>query len=144
MGVQPWVLYAGITAFFLALADCFIKFAAGRISNSLGLLLYGACTFATGLTWVIIDRIRGASLQAETAAIGYALGVGICFSGVTVGLYATFGAGAPISVASPLVRMGGLVIASIVGVTMLGEPVTLRYGIGVLLIFGGLYLILTR
>lgn len=144
MGIQPWMLYAGITAFFLAFADCFIKFAAGRISSSLGLLLYGGCTFTTGISWVIIDRLRGVSLQAETAAIFYAFGVGICFSGVTVGLYATFGAGAPISVASPLVRMGGLVIASLVGLTMLGEPLTLRYSIGMLLIFGGLYLILSR
>lgn len=144
MSLQPWLLYAGITAIFLASADCFIKFAAGRISSSLALLLYGGCTFATGLTWVIIDRLRGTPLHAETAAILYALAVGICFSGVTVGLYATFGAGAPISVASPLVRMGGLVIASIVGLTMLGEPLTLRYTIGVLLVFGGLYLILTR
>lgn len=144
MSVQPWILYAGVTAFFLALADCFIKFAAGRISSSLALLLYGGCTFATGLGWVIMDRIRGVSLQAETAAIFYALGVGISFSCVTVGLYATFGAGAPISLASPLVRMGGLVIASLVGLTMLGEPLSLRYGMGVLLIFGGLYLILTR
>lgn len=144
MSLQPWLLYAGITTIFLASADCFIKFAAGRISSSLALLLYGGCTFATGLTWVIIDRLRGTPLHAETAAIFYALAVGICFSGVTVGLYATFGAGAPISVASPLVRMGGLVIASIVGLTMLGEPLTLRYTIGVLLVFGGLYLVLTR
>lgn len=144
MSIQPWILYASITALLLAAADCFIKFASGRISSSLGLFFYGACTFATGLGWVLLDRMRGVPLHAEAAAIFYALGVGISFSGVTIGLYATFGAGAPISLASPLVRMGGLVVASIVGLTMLNEPLTLRYGIGILLIFGGLYLILTR
>ncbi|OPY82295.1 MAG: hypothetical protein A4E65_00830 [Syntrophorhabdus sp. PtaU1.Bin153] len=144
MSIQPWILYASITAFLLAAADCFIKFASGRISSSLGLLLYGACTFATGLGWVSLDKVRGTPLHADLAAIFYALGVGISFSGVTVGLYATFGAGAPISLASPLVRLGGLVVASLVGLTLLNEPLTVRYVMGMLLIFGGLYLVLTR
>lgn len=144
MGIQLWVVYAAITAFFLASADCFIKLAAGRISSSLGLLLYGACTFSTGLIWVFLERLRGIPLHAQPVAYLYALGVGISFSAVTVGLYATFGAGAPISVASPLVRLAGLVVASIVGITLFGEPLTLRYVLGMALVFAGLYLILTR
>jgi drug/metabolite transporter (DMT)-like permease len=144
MGMQLWLIYAAITAVFLASADCFIKAAAGRISSSLGLLVYGACTFATGLGWVLLERLRGITLHAQPVAFLYALGVGFSFSAVTVGLYATFGAGAPISLASPFVRLAGLVIASIVGLTLFNEPLTLRYVFGMVLVFGGLYLILTR
>ena len=46
------------------------------------------------------------------------------------------GAGAPISLASPLVRLGGLVLASVVGLTALGEPFTWRFGVGALLCTG--------
>lgn len=144
MGMPAWLIYAAITAFFLASADCFIKLASGRLSSSLGLLVYGACTFATGLGWVFLDRFRGVPLHAQPVAYLYALGVGVSFSAVTVGLYATFGAGAPISLASPFVRLAGLVIASVVGLTLFNEPLSLRYLLGMVLVFGGLYLIITR
>lgn len=144
MGIPIWLIYAAITAFFLASADCFIKLASGRISSSLGLLIYGGCTFATGLSWVFLDRFRGIPLHGQPAAYLYALGVGVSFSAVTVGLYATFGAGAPISLASPFVRLAGLMVASIVGLTLFNEPLTFRYAFGMALVFSGLYLIITR
>lgn len=144
MGIQLWLIYAAITSFFLASADCFIKLAAGRISSSLGLLIYGACTFTTGVVWVLLERVKGIPLHAQPVAYLYALGVGVSFSAVTVGLYATFGAGAPISLASPFVRLAGLVIASVVGLTLFSEPLTLRYVIGMALVFVGLYLIISR
>ncbi len=144
MRFPAWMAYASFTAFFLALADSFIKFASGRLSNSLGLLIYGGCTFATGLGWVVAQYFRGVPFGAQPAGILYAFGVGISFSAATVGLYLTFGAGAPISAASPLVRLGGLMIASLVGLTILGEPFSLRYAGGMLLIFLGLYLVVVR
>ena len=66
------------------------------------------------------------------------------FSVVAAGMYLTFGAGAPVSLASPMVRLGGLVLASLVGLTAFGEPFTLRFALGSLLCGGGMYLIVTR
>ena len=139
-----WILYAIGSAVALAAADFCIKMASGKLSNSLGLLIYGSCTFVAGLSWVVLDKARGLSLQAQTAGILFATGVGVSFSLVTVGLYLTFGAGAPISLASPFIRVGGLVVASIAGLTLLNEPLTLRYTIGMILAVCGVYLIITR
>ncbi|MCX5805539.1 MAG: hypothetical protein NT010_05645 [Proteobacteria bacterium] len=144
MKIHLWIIYASITAFFLASADCFIKLAAGRISSSLGLLVYGGCTFATGIIWVLSQRLNNVPLNSDLLGLFYALGVGVSFSAVTIGLYATFTAGAPISLASPLVRLGGLIIASIVGFVIFRETITIRYIAGMLLVFLGLYLILTK
>lgn len=144
MRLPVWILYASLTALFLASADSFVKLASGRISSSLGLLIYGSCTFATGLVWVITQYCRGVPLGAQPSGILYAIGVGLSFSAVTVGLYLTFGAGARISVASPLIRLGGLVLASLVGFVILREPFSLRYAGGMLLIFVGLYLLVVR
>jgi bacterial/archaeal transporter family protein len=144
MKVHLWIIYASITAVFLASADCFIKLAAGRVSSSLGLLVYGGCTFATGLLWVLSQRLNNIPLNYDLWGLFYALGVGVSFSAVTIGLYATFTAGAPISLASPLVRLGGLVIASIIGFVIFHEAITVRYIAGMLLVFSGLYLILTK
>ncbi len=139
-----WIPYALITALALAAADFFVKLAAGKLSNSLALLIYGSCAFLTGLGWVVWQKFNGATQFAQANGVWAALGVGVSFSIVTIGLYATFAAGAPISVASPVIRLGGLLLAGLAGVILLREPLTLRYTIGVALVLGGMYLVITR
>jgi transporter family protein len=139
-----WIHYALITALALASADFFVKLAAGRLSSSLGVLLYGSCTFLTGVVWVAWQWAHGVPQHAQTSGVLAALGVGVAFSGVTLGLYATFGSGAPISVGAPVIRLGGLVLASLAGLILLQEPLTLRYVIGMILVCSGVYLIVTR
>ena len=121
-----------------------VKIASGKVSSSLGLLLYGSCTFLTGLCWVMLDKFRGEEIHAQAQGIVAATGVGVAFSAVTIGLYATFGAGAPISLASPLVRLGGLILASMAGLVLLNEPLTWRYISGIVLALIGILLIITR
>ncbi len=139
-----WILYASITAVGLATADVFIKFAADKLSNSLALLLYGSCAFLSGLGWVLWERARNVPMHAQMSSVLAALVVGVSFSIVTVGLYATFRVGAPISVASPFIRVVGLLLASLAGLALWQEPLTWRYVIGMLLACSGLYLIITR
>lgn len=139
-----WIIYAIIAAIGLAAADVCLKLAAGRISTSLGLLIYGSCTFSMGLGWFLWHKFTGVVHYAQAPTLLASVGVGVSFCLVTAALYATFGAGAPISLASPLVRLGGLLVASITGFIFWGEPVTPRYAIGMLLACGGIYLIITR
>ena len=141
---MTWISYAIGAAVALAAADFFIKLAAGKLSNSLGLLIYGSCTFIAGLSWVLMDRFRGIGLKAQTVGVLSATGVGISFSMVTVCLYLTFGAGAPISVGAPFIRLGGLIIVSLAGLFILHEPLTLLYAIGMILAISGVFLIVTR
>ena len=141
---MTWIWYAVCAALALAAADIFIKLAAGKLSSSLGLLFYGSCTFLTGLGWVLLDRIRMVPLHAQTQGILAAIGVGVAFSIVTICLYMTFLGGAPISIASPFIRLGGLMLASVFGLILLQEPLTWRYALGMLLAVSGVYLIITR
>lgn len=141
---MSWIHFALLTALALAVADNLVKVAVGKLSNSVALLLYGCCTFLTGLVWVFWQWIVGVPQFANKLGILAALGVGLAFSGVAVGLYATFGAGAPVSVGSPVIRFGGVVLASLFGLAFLQEVLTLRYLIGMLLACSGLYLIVTR
>jgi drug/metabolite transporter (DMT)-like permease len=139
-----WIFYALASTMALAAADVFIKLAAGRVSNSVGVLVYGGCTFSMGLAWFLWQRINGVAQHVQTFGLLSAVGVGVSFCLVTAGLYATFEAGAPISLASPLIRLGGLLIASAVGLVFWHELLTLRYALGVALVCGGVYLIITR
>jgi hypothetical protein len=54
-----WVFYAMGTAILLALADFLVKQAAGKLSNSLALLIFGSCTFLVGLSWVLWQKYQG-------------------------------------------------------------------------------------
>ena len=139
-----WLLYASLTAIALATADFCVKLASGKLSNSLAMLFYGCCTFLTGLIWVLWQWGRGTLQYAHPVGILAAIGVGVAFSGVTLGLYATFGAGIPVSIGSPTIRLGGILLASLAGLILLREPLTLRYVIGMLLVCSGLYLIVIR
>ena len=88
-----WIKYALVTACVLAAADLCVKVAAGRLSNSLAVLIYGSCTFSTGLAWVLWQWARGIPQHAQVSGILASMGVGFAFSGVTLGLYVTFSAG---------------------------------------------------
>jgi transporter family protein len=139
-----WIKYALVTACALAAADLCVKVAAGRLSNSLAVLIYGSCTFSTGLAWVLWQWARGIPQHAQLSGVFASMGVGFAFSGVTLGLYVTFSAGAPISLGSPVIRFGGILLTSIAGLLLFREPLTLRYVIGMLLVCSGMYLIITR
>ena len=55
-----------------------------------------------------------------------------------------FAAGAFLSVAVPVVRLTGIVIAAVLGIVILGEPLTWRLGLGALLVLAGVYFIVSR
>ncbi len=139
-----WVYFALGTAIALATADLCVKLASGKLSNSIALLLTGACIFLAGTVWVLWERAQGMPQFAEPRGVLAAAGAGISFSLVTLGLYATFGTGAAISVVSPSIRLGGLLLASFAGLLFLREPLTLKYAIGMLLAGVGVCLIITR
>lgn len=139
-----WQLYALMAAVMLAAADLSVKAAAGRITNSLGLAVYGGTAFVVGLLWCGWRYWQGKEFSAEPAGMVAAISTGITFALVTVGLYLAFEAGAPISRASPAIRTGGLLIAAVVGLTLLEEPITPRYLIGIAFCLAGLYLIIFR
>jgi len=138
------MFYAGVAAAALAAADVFVKVAAGKLPNSLGTLIYGTVAFGVGLTWYLADRARGDLGPASASGVASALGVGVAFSAVTIGLYGAFRAGAPLSITSPVVRLSGLIIASLCGVFIWSEPVTPRYVLGLSLAGMGVYFIVTR
>ena len=112
--------------------------------DSLGMLLYGTVPFITGLAWFLLDRNRDSAVEVQRGALLMAIAVGVMFTLVTFCMYAAFRGGAPISIASPVIRLGGLVLASIAGFILWKEPMTGRYLAGLGLVGSGMYLVMTR
>ena len=138
-----WIPYAVVCALFLASADFFVKLASSRISSSLGAMVYGLTTLTAGLAWVLYERATGQPQFATPQGWGYAFLVGLAFSGVTFLLYITF-TQVEVSVGSPTIRLTAIVLASLLGILALREPVTWRYVLGVVLAVAGVALIVVR
>jgi drug/metabolite transporter (DMT)-like permease len=141
---MTWMVYVVGAAVSLAAADVLVKAAAGKVPNSLGMLLYGSMPFAAGVIWCLLDRKGIAAATLTTKGVAFGLGVGVMFATVTFCMYAAFRAGAPISLASPVIRLGGLVVASIAGLVLWKEPMTMRYLMGMGLVCLGIYFMLAR
>jgi uncharacterized membrane protein len=141
--VARWIPYALACAFFLATADFFVKLASGKISASMGMFIYGATTFLFGFAWVSYLKITGQPLLVTRTGLLYSFAVGIAFSLVTLLLYLTL-ARVSVSLGSPTIRLLGIVIASLLGVLILHEPVTWRYVLGLILTITGVALIVLR
>ncbi len=142
--MQRWLAYAVVAAVALAVADSSVKLAAGRLSDALALMTLGGCILLTGVGWLLVSRWQGVRVFAEARGIAAAVAVGIAFSVVNSALYLTFGAGAPVSRASPLIRLGGLLMASVVGIVLYHEPLTVRYALGLLMACSGVWLMAMR
>ena len=69
--------------------------------------------------------------------------VKLAFSAVTILLYVTF-ARVNVSIGSPVIRLTGIVLASLLGILILREAVTWRYALGVALAIAGVALIVLR
>ncbi len=135
-----WIFSTIFTIIALASADILIKLTAGKISNSLALLLYGCCTFLAGFGWVLIQLYKKQPMFAQPSGIITGLGVGIAFACVTFGLYATF-AQLPVSIASPLIRVCAIVVISLVGIFVFNEKTSPIYFMGMTLTLTGLVLL---
>jgi drug/metabolite transporter (DMT)-like permease len=139
-----WIWFAIGSAVALAAADILVKTGSSRLPHSWGLFLYGLGPFLLGLVWVLLRTDWQHFRPQQEPYVWVGLGVGVSFTCVTIGLYAAFKAGGPLSLVSPTVRIGGLVLASLVGLIVFREPLTWRYVIGLILACAGVYLIISR
>jgi len=127
----------------IALADFSTKQSAGKISPSLGTLIYAVTTIAIPLVWTLWTRSNG-GLEITREGVLWSMAVGVCFSLFTGLMFLLFSQGVNLSIGSPLVRMGGIVIAATLGIVVFREGFNLQYLFGFLLTAAGIVLIVTR
>lgn len=127
----------------IALADLSTKQSAGKISPSLGTLIYAVTTIAIPLVWTLWTRANG-GLQITRDGVLWSMAVGICFSIFTGLMFLLFSQGVNLSIGSPIVRMGGIVLAATLGIVIFREGINFQYVIGFLFAAFGIFLVVTR
>jgi uncharacterized membrane protein len=142
LSTTTWVLAIAAMG-IIALADFSTKQSAGKISPSLGTLIYAVTTIAIPLVWTLWTRSNG-GLQITREGVLWSISVGVCFSIFTGLMFLIFSQGVNLSVGSPVVRMGGIALAATLGIVVFREGLNLQYLVGFLLAAVGIFLVVTR
>jgi uncharacterized membrane protein len=137
------IVLAIVAMAIIALADLSTKQSAGKISPSLGTLIYAVTTIAIPLAWTVWTRANG-GLQITRDGVLWSIAVGISFSIFTGLMFLLFSQGVNLSIGSPIVRMGGIVLAASLGILVFREGINLQYVIGFLFAAFGIFLVVTR
>ncbi len=137
------IVLAIIAMGIIALADVSIKQSAGKISPSLGTLIYAITAVAIPLVWTFWTNWNG-GLQVTNEGVGWSIATGIWFSIFTGLMFVIFSQGVDLSIGSPVVRMGGIVLAATLGIIVFHEGINLQYLIGFVLAAVGIFLVVTR
>ena len=125
----------------LGFADFATKQASGRISPALGTLIYAATAMVPALVWTFSTR---ASLVVTRSGVLWAVATGLAF-GVFAGLlFFLFSHGVNLSLGTPVIRLGGIAFAAVLGIVVLREPFNLQSVAGFVLAALGILLIATR
>lgn len=127
----------------IALADLSIKQSAGKISASLGTLIYAVTTIAIPLLWTLWTNANG-GLQITRDGILWSIATGVAFSVFTGLLFLLFSSGVNLSIGAPIIRMGGIVLTATLGIVVFRESLNWQYVIGFLLAASGILLVATR
>src|SRR5215510_7516503 len=127
----------------LGFADFATKQASGRITPALGTLIYAASAMMPALAWTIWTRAQ-TSLVVTRAGAMWAVATGLAF-GVFAGLlFFLFAHGVNLSLGTPIIRLGGIAFAALLGIVVLREPFNLQSIAGFVLAAIGILLIATR
>jgi len=127
----------------LGFADFAIKETSGKISPALGTLIYAVVAILPPLLWTLWTRTHEPLLITRDGAIWAAV-TGIAFGVFTGIMFLLFSMGVNLSVGTPVVRMGGIAVAALLGILVFREGWNWQYIIGFALAAVGIFLIATR
>lgn len=124
----------------LGFADFATKQASGRVSPALGTLIYAVTATLPALIWTLWTRAHGPLHVTRAGGLWAAL-TGIAFSVFAGILFFLFSRGVNLSVGAPIIRLGGIACAALLGVIVLSEPLKLQSLVGLTLAALGILLI---
>jgi drug/metabolite transporter (DMT)-like permease len=127
----------------LGFADFATKQASGRISPALGTLIYAASAMVPALIWTIWTRSHGPLVLSRSGVL-WSIATGLAFGAFAGLLFFLFSQGVNLSLGTPIIRLGGIACAALLGIIVLREPFNLQSIAGFVVAAVGILLIATR
>lgn len=144
VGLSPTTILIFIAGMLvLGFADFSIKQTSGKISPSLGTVIYALFAILPPLLWFLWTRAHE-PLTVSRDGVMWSVITGLSFGIFTGLVFLLFSQGVNLSIGTPVVRMGGIVFAATLGVLIFREGLNWQYLIGFALAAIGIALVATR
>ncbi len=140
-----WIIYALFTIVFYVAFDFFLKKTAGKINDYLAIVIINVLALVP--PFLVYLWLKWGGKQIFSTQEGYIYSI---LAGVSIGLASlTFikvfsVGGAGLSLGSPVVRVGMVIGAFLLGVLVLKESVTTKQILGLILSVIGVYLLMFK
>ncbi len=134
---MSWFTAALIALLFAGFSDVFRKFASSSRDPYFITLIFHFTAFITAYILFYANR----KYVIDSKEIAFASISGILIAVATVYSIRSMTAGPGVSTVMPIVRMGGMMIAVIIGIVVLKEKVTIHLLLGILFSCVGIYLL---
>ncbi len=125
-----WIIYALATIASYAGLDFFIKRMAGKINDYLGIIILSLVAVLPSLITILILRFPDKKPLVTPNGLLYAALAGIALGIGTLSFLKLFDTGVELSLASPFVRIGIMVVTTTLGIYILRETITVKELIG--------------
>lgn len=141
---MTWLTFALVTIVFYSLMDFFIKLSSDKIHAGLGGFIINFVSTIVLLVFISYSKFQGEKvLETKPGGVLYSTLAGVAIGFATIFFLKMFATGTNLSLGVPLVRLGIVILASLLGIILLKEGFNLKYLIGLLLSLAGLYILIT-
>lgn len=128
-------------AIFYGLFNYFMKLASGKISSELGSFLLEGIAAILILTYMMILKMNGWQAKWTQEGVIYSLLSGVFVAVSTILYFVVFRNGGKLSIAGPMILLGGTIVMVLIGIFILKEQVTILNIFGLALGIASLYLL---
>lgn len=142
---MAWLNFAFITIVFYSLFDLFLKLSSDKMNTWLNAFVVNLVATLVLLAFVILTYFQGEKLfTVKPGGWFFSILAGLAIGGASIFFVKMFATGTNLSVGVPLVRIGMVVLGSILGIALLKEGFNAKYILGVILSLAGLFLVITK
>lgn len=134
------IFLAIIASIFFGILSASKKIASPHINQILGAILLSCFAVLFGLI-ILISRLKEIELTWNSKGIFFILLAGIAAFCVDFFGLKAYSSGLPVSIGSPIIVAGGVTIASLIGIFLLGESLNIWKFAGVILVVLGTILL---
>ena len=136
-----WFTYAILAASSFGFYNLFAKLSADKMSPSIALMFMAGTSFIVAMITTLVFKFTGQGLTFSKNIILLPVIAGL-FAGIAELFYLfMFSKNAPISIGNPLVIGGTIIVAVILGLVILKEPINVVKAIGIIITILGLVIL---
>lgn len=136
-----WFTFGFLAAASYGFYNFFTKLSADKLSAPVVAMIMSASTFVIATIVAVAFRMNGQPVLFNRESLLFPLVAGLFAGFAEIFYIVMFQKGAPISLGNPLVTGGTIIVAVVLGLVILREPISVIKAFGVFLVLVGLVML---